>query len=329
MSLLFVQWIKRQVLQSKKDLVKLQEELSNNYHYLSQSYKEIEDSKILTEKLNNEVYRLEKEKDSLIKQSANISIMIEDKKHYLRTDLAEIEQLQNTQRNQLQSNLAELEKAERNKLDLILSNAKIECDEKLNKILEATELEISNCENQAIAARKKYLSVIEVLNRVEETSADPRSQIEVSNSDKADIEFLLNNVVERLRNPDVLYKLIWTEYIQKPTNQMLDYILPSKDCSGIYKITNIIDGKCYIGRSTSVRKRLTDHIKSTIGISTIADQYVHQVMRKDNLWNFRFELIEECEKSELGSREKYYIDFFNSNNQKYGYNAVGGSEYKE
>lgn len=130
--------------------------------------------------------------------------------------------------------------------------------------------------------------------------------------------------MERLRNPDILYKLIWTEYFQKPTNQMLDYILPQKDCPGIYKITNILNGKCYIGRSTSVRKRLTDHIKSAIGISTIADQYIHQVMRKENLWNFRFELIEECDKDKLNEREKYYIDFFQTADTTYGYNQKAG-----
>lgn len=130
----------------KRELEELQEKLSDNYHYLSQSYREIEDSKILVGKLNNEVYHLKKEKDALVEQSENISVMIEDKKNYLRADLAEIEQLQITQRSQLESNLVELEKAERSKLEMILSNAKIECDEKLNKILETTELEISNCE---------------------------------------------------------------------------------------------------------------------------------------------------------------------------------------
>jgi predicted GIY-YIG superfamily endonuclease len=52
---------------------------------------------------------------------------------------------------------------------------------------------------------------------------------------------------------------------------MLDFILPNKDCSGIYRITNIKDKKSYIGRSTSVRRRITDHIKSAVGINTIAD----------------------------------------------------------
>lgn len=240
-----------------------------------------------------------------------------------------MEELQKTQREQLEVNLAELEKSEREKLAMILSKAKVECDEKLNILLESTDKQIAECEKKVKDAKDIYFSTLEVLQNLKDSKDDTQAMIEISASERSDIDFLLNTVVEKIRKPDVLYKLIWSEYIQKPTNRMLDYILPSKDCSGIYKITNINNGKCYIGRSTSVRKRLTDHIKSAIGISTIADQHIHEVMRKEGIWNFRFELIEACEKSDLGSREKYYIDFFNSSNQRYGYNAVGGSEYKE
>ena len=44
-----------------------------------------------------------------------------------------------------------------------------------------------------------------------------------------------------------------------------------EDKPGIYKITNIDTGKCYIGKSTNLKKRITDHFKSSIGIKTIAD----------------------------------------------------------
>jgi group I intron endonuclease len=105
---------------------------------------------------------------------------------------------------------------------------------------------------------------------------------------------------------------------------MLDYVLPNKDCPGIYKITNDRNKKSYIGRSTSVRKRLTDHVKSAVGISTIASQKIHDIMREEGLWNFTFELIEECDKDKLSEREKYYIDFFQTADTIYGYNQKAG-----
>ena len=55
---------------------------------------------------------------------------------------------------------------------------------------------------------------------------------------------------------------------------------------------------------------MTDHVKSAVGISTIASQKIHDIMREEGLWNFTFELIEECDKDKLSEREKYYIDFY-------------------
>lgn len=327
---LFVQsHLKRKIAALREEAYELKEEIRGSKARIDENYK-------MASSIEDDILSMKKEREYLLADinASNQTLTIlknslADKQEQLHNDLAAIENLQKTQREQLESNLAALEASERNKLNLVLEQAQKDCDNKLNSILQKTEAQISECEAAALAAQNKYFSVLEVLNKVEENKNDEKSLIEISKADQNDIDFLLNTVVDRLKKPDILYKLIWTEYFQKPTNQMLDYILPQKDCSGIYKITNIQNGKCYIGRSTSVRKRLTDHIKSAIGISTIADQYIHQVMRKENLWNFRFELIEECEKSDLGSREKYYIDFFNSSNQKYGYNAVGGSEYKE
>jgi hypothetical protein len=54
--------------------------------------------------------------------------------------------LQATQRAQLKDNLSQLEESEREKLTLALEKAKTECNDKLNRILQTTELEIQECE---------------------------------------------------------------------------------------------------------------------------------------------------------------------------------------
>ena len=59
-----------------------------------------------------------------------------------------------------------------------------------------------------------------------------------------------------------------------------------------------------------MRKRLTEHVKSSLGVGTIADQAVHHAMRDNGLHNFIFELVEECDKDKLPEREKFYINFF-------------------
>lgn len=188
---------------------------------------------------------------------------------------------------------------------------------------EEVKNELAQMDAKLESERSKYLSVIKTVQRSQsEEEKDLNRHIQISSADRSDINYLLNHVAEELRNPDILYKLIWSEYIQKKANEMLDYILPSRECSGIYKITNDRTKQAYIGRSTSVRKRLTDHIKSSVGISTIADQRIHQAMRDEGIWNFTFELIEECSKEQLNEREKYYINFFST--EKLGYNQKAG-----
>lgn len=204
-----------------------------------------------------------------------------------------------------------------------LEQLKQEFEQHKNKQSATYATELAVLENRWQNERARYLAAImTVQNVLSEDEDAAQRHINVGTSAREDISYLINAVASRLKNPDVLYKLIWTEFIQKPTNEMLNYVLPQKDCAGIYKITNDRNKKAYIGRSTSVRKRLTDHIKSAVGISTIADQRIHQVMREEGLWNFTFELIEECDKEQLNEREKFYISTLQT--EQLGYNQKAG-----
>ena len=184
-----------------------------------------------------------------------------------------------------------------------------------------TQVAINKINGQVDDCQKLYTSLISSYQIANEES-DARRHVQISLATREDIDFMLNYVSLRLKNPTIISKLIWSEYFQKPTNDMLDFVLPSRDCAGIYKITNDETKEAYIGRSVSVRKRLTDHIKSALGIDTIADQHVHQVMREKGIWNFTFELVEECPREKLNEREKYYIEFFHTD--QYGYNQKAG-----
>ena len=184
-----------------------------------------------------------------------------------------------------------------------------------------TQVAINKVNGQIDDCQKLYASLV-ASYQVANKESDARRHVQISLATREDIDFMLNYVSPRLKNPTIISKLIWSEYFQKPTNDMLDYVLPSRDCAGIYKITNDETKEAYIGRSVSVRKRLTDHIKSSLGIDTIADQHVHQVMREKGIWNFTFELIEECPREKLNEREKYYIEFFHTD--QYGYNQKAG-----
>ena len=145
-------------------------------------------------------------------------------------------------------------------------------------------------------------------------------RIEFTTQEHSDIELLLE-VEKRLHNKDVLRKLIYKTYVEESMNEMFSRLGITTE-PGIYKIENVKDKRVYIGQSTNVRNRLRDHIKSALGISTIANQAVHQAMSEEGLENFTFYLIDDCDRDILNEREKYWIDFYKSN--EWGYNRTRG-----
>ena len=138
---------------------------------------------------------------------------------------------------------------------------------------------------------------------------------------------LLKSIEKYLLNKDPLYKLIWTEFYATPAKEMLNRIIGKEKSSGIYKITNQLNGKAYIGQSVDLHTRLTNHIKAAIGIGTIAHQLVHDAMAAEGIENFTFEIIEKCEKEQLNKKEKLWIETYATD--KYGYNRTAGGAKEE
>jgi len=147
--------------------------------------------------------------------------------------------------------------------------------------------------------------------------------IQLSDYDKEDIRFLLS-LDSELHNKTILYKLIWSQYLQQGFKNMLHNILGNRDPRNvIYCIENIKTGKKYIGKtSAEVSKRWTEHIKTSLNIGTIKSTNIHKALYKH--WDeFIFYILEEVPQTKnLSEQEKYYIEFYESN--KYGYNIKAG-----
>ena len=91
---------------------------------------------------------------------------------------------------------------------------------------------------------------------------------------------------------------------------------------GIYKITNIMNRKSYIGQSKQVERRIREHkIRYTNDNSPSFDYPLYRSMRKYGVENFAFEVLEECSIEELDIRELYYINYYNTF-IPYGYNQA-------
>lgn len=91
-----------------------------------------------------------------------------------------------------------------------------------------------------------------------------------------------------------------------------------KKVRGIYKVTNKVNGKVYIGQSVDIGRRWRQHMTAE------DDIYFHNAIQKYGVDNFIWEVIEKCKKSELDERESYWIEYYDSYNK--GYNCTKGGE---
>lgn len=89
---------------------------------------------------------------------------------------------------------------------------------------------------------------------------------------------------------------------------------------GIYKITNLITGECYIGQSKDIDQRIKEHIQHT---KPLISQVIHEV----GLENIEVTILEKCSEDQLDEREEYYIRYYNSNEFLYGYNQTSGGKH--
>jgi len=95
--------------------------------------------------------------------------------------------------------------------------------------------------------------------------------------------------------------------------------MPYKPICGIYKITNIINSKYYIGSAVSIRYRLNTH-KRLLRDNKHFNKHLQSSYNKYGLSNFVFEQLEITTKENMIEREQYWIDHLDANNPKKGYN---------
>ena len=185
-----------------------------------------------------------------------------------------------------------------------------ERDEKLSNLILTKQNELNELRSKAKAA-------IEANKRMElEKQQKDFYRLQLSNIDLEEIKHI-RSIEHYLRKKEPLNKVIWKVYYEKPYTDLIGRVIGQGRKTGIYKITNIDNGMCYIGQAIDIAERWKQHIKRGIGADPPTQNKLYPAMLSIGVENFTFEVIEECAGNLLNEREDYWQTFYQA--KEFGY----------
>ena len=165
--------------------------------------------------------------------------------------------------------------------------------------------------------QSKVSSAVEALKRAElERTQKDFYRLNLTDIDIEEIS-KIRSIEPYLRDKESLNKVIWKVYYEKPYTDLVGRVVGSKTKTGIYKITNIENGMCYVGQAVNIAERWKQHIKRGIGAEQPTRNKLYPAMLAVGVENFTFEIVEECPATKLNDREDYWQDFFKA--KEFGY----------
>ena len=183
-------------------------------------------------------------------------------------------------------------------------------DEKLTNLIIQKENELNQ-----LAAKAK--AAVESNKRMElEKQQKDFYRLQLTDIDLEEIK-KIRSIEPYLRKKEPLNKVIWKVYYEKPYTDLIGRVVGQGRKTGIYKITNLENGMCYIGQAVDVAERLKQHIKRGIGADPPTQNKLYPAMISIGVENFTFEIIEECAANLLNEREDYWQSFYQA--KEFGY----------
>lgn len=185
-----------------------------------------------------------------------------------------------------------------------------------NLIIQKQE-ELNKISQELVEAKAKQNAIVEANKRAEEVKQ--KEQFYKLNLSEIDIEEIkkLRSIIPYLRSAEPINKVIWKVYYEKSYTDLIGRVIGQGIHTGIYKITNIENQKCYIGQAVNIADRWKQHIKRGVGAEAPTRNKLYPAMYKLGPEQFTFEILEECDKSLLDSREDYWQEFYQA--KEFGY----------
>jgi hypothetical protein len=113
---------------------------------------------------------------------------------------------------------------------------------------------------------------------------------------------MIDNKFNLMHNSSVII------YLNPDTNKKL-IIKENKGKSGIYKWTNKITGRSYIGSSVNLGNRIKDYFNYSFLVSPKnKNMIIYKSLLKYGYSNFKLEIIEYCSLENTRIREQYFIN---------------------
>ena len=91
--------------------------------------------------------------------------------------------------------------------------------------------------------------------------------------------------------------------------------------TAIYSLTNKINNKKYIGKTTDIERRIKEHQKHS---RNKVNRVIYDAINKYGFQNFIIDIVENVNDDLSDEREMYWISYYNTTDREYGYNMTDG-----
>lgn len=286
-AILKIQIEKNKLNSKEKENELMKKAYSEINQYRSEEFKKIEETRqIMFDEIEENAKRLRNEKQKTAMEHEKELAMRIEKEFELK-------------REKQQRDFEEAKK----ELNLLLKDTQESVESQI-EILKSQISDLESIEDSAIKAR---------IRRLEESDFEGFHSISVKENERVQIQGLLKAVgsIPGDKIKIAINHLIFDYFYRNPINSMIQRVCQGRRIQGIYKITYIPTGQCYVGQSVDIGNRWLTHCKRGSGIDNSVTNKLYPAMLEHGIYNFTFEILEELEDSaRLTPQEKYWAKYF-------------------